>query len=82
MKNVLKSPLSKRRWQNFKSNKRAYWSLWIFGTIFLLCLFAELIANDKPLVVRFKNELHSPAFNYNSEFYHLLNLACHYLRKL
>ncbi len=28
------SPLNKRRWQNFKANKRGYWSLWIF--LFLL----------------------------------------------
>ena len=66
---IFKSPLSKRRWQNFKSNRRAYWSLWIFGIIFVLCLFAELIANDKPLLVSFKGELHSPAFKYYSEFY-------------
>ncbi|MEZ8097672.1 MAG: ABC transporter permease, partial [Amylibacter sp.] len=38
MKKIFKSPLSKRRWQNFKSNRRAYWSLWIFGIIFVLCL--------------------------------------------
>ena len=69
MRKILKSPLAKRRWQNFKSNRRAFWSLWIFGAIFILCLFAELIANDKPLLIKFKNELHSPAFKYYSEYY-------------
>jgi microcin C transport system permease protein len=69
MRKILKSPLTKRRWQNFKSNRRAFWSLWIFGAIFILCLFAELIANDKPLLIKFKSELHSPAFKYYSEYY-------------
>ena len=47
------SALSRRRWRNFRSNKRAFWSLWIFATIYTLSLFAELIANDKPLLVRY-----------------------------
>jgi hypothetical protein len=43
------SPLNQRRWQNFKKNGRGYWSLWMFGILFLLALFAEFIANDKPI---------------------------------
>ncbi|MGB7320102.1 MAG: ABC transporter permease, partial [Albidovulum sp.] len=42
------SPLNARRWRNFKANGRAYWSLWIFLVLFVLSLFAELIANEKP----------------------------------
>src|SRR5207253_3336059 len=42
------SPLNRRRWQNFKSNRRGYWSFWIFITLFVISLFAELIANDRP----------------------------------
>ena len=38
------SPLNRRRWQNFKANRRGYWSLWIFLILFGLSLFAELIA--------------------------------------
>ena len=41
------SPLNKRRWENFKKNKRAYFSLFIFCTVFLISIFAEFIANDK-----------------------------------
>ncbi|MDU0956694.1 MAG: ABC transporter permease, partial [Bradyrhizobium sp.] len=42
------SPLNQRRWQNFKANRRGYWSLWIFLFLFIVSLFAELIANDRP----------------------------------
>lgn len=66
---VFKTPLATRRWQNFKANRRALWSLWMFGVIFFLCLFAELIANDKPLLASYRGEIHSPAFKYYSEFY-------------
>ena len=37
--------LNRRRWQNFKSNRRGYWSFWIFMFLFVASLFAELIAN-------------------------------------
>ena len=45
------SVLNKRRWQTFKAHKRGYWSLWIFLILFVISLFAEFIANDKPLLV-------------------------------
>tara|TARA_R110002096_G_scaffold14582_1_gene50569 strand:- start:33508 stop:34629 length:1122 start_codon:yes stop_codon:yes gene_type:complete len=64
---IFKSPLSKRRWQNFKANRRAYWSLWLFGTMFFVALFAELIANDKPLLVSYQGEWRAPVFQYFSE---------------
>jgi len=54
------SPLNQRRWQNFKKNKRGYWSLWIFLFLFILSLFAELIANDKPLLISFEGEFYTP----------------------
>ena len=61
------SPLNKRRWRNFKRNKRAYWSLWIFGILFVLSLFAEFIANDKPILASYRGELRSPLFSFYSE---------------
>jgi microcin C transport system permease protein len=64
---LFKTPLAKRRWQNFKANRRAYWSMWLFGIIFVVCLFAELIANDKPLLVSYQGELRMPVFQYYSE---------------
>lgn len=54
------SPLNQRRWENFKAHRRGYWSLWIFLILFGLSLFAELLANDKPLLVQFKGDLYVP----------------------
>lgn len=47
------SPINQRRWARFKSNKRGWWSLWLFLILFVGSLGAELIANDKPLVVHY-----------------------------
>ena len=54
------SPTAKRRWRNFKANRRGYWSLWIFMVLFILSLFSELIANDKPILASYKGELLFP----------------------
>lgn len=64
---LFKSPIARRRWQNFKANRRAFWSLWIFAFLFITCLFAELIANEKPLLVSFRGEIYTPAFNFYPE---------------
>ena len=60
VKNSWLSPLNQRRWKNFCANRRAFWSLWIFALIFGLTLAAELIANDKPLLVSYRGELYVP----------------------
>ncbi|PIW27748.1 MAG: ABC transporter permease [Rhodospirillales bacterium CG15_BIG_FIL_POST_REV_8_21_14_020_66_15] len=54
------TPLTERRLANFKRNKRGFWSLWIFVVLFVLSLFAEMIANDKPVVVYFDGEVYFP----------------------
>jgi microcin C transport system permease protein len=54
------SPLNQRRWRNFKANRRAYWSLILFSILYGISLCAELVANDKPLLVRFQGEWHAP----------------------
>ena len=56
------SPLNQRRWRNFKSNRRGYWSFWIFALLFFVSLFAELIANDRPFLIKFDGKLYFPAF--------------------
>ncbi|MGV8995686.1 MAG: ABC transporter permease [Parvibaculaceae bacterium] len=53
-------PINRRRWQNFKANRRGYWSLWIFLGLFLVTLFAEFIANDRPLVVTYNGAIYTP----------------------
>ncbi len=56
------SPLNRRRIDNFKANRRGYWSLWIFAVLFVASLFAEFIANDKPFVVWYDGDLYTPIF--------------------
>ena len=61
------SPLNARRWRNFKRNRRALWSLIIFSVLFGLSLFAELLANDRPLLVSYRGEIRSPIVSFYSE---------------
>jgi len=56
------SPISRRRWGNFKANRRGYWSLWLFLVLFVLSLFAEFIANDRPLYLRYDGKSYFPVF--------------------
>jgi microcin C transport system permease protein len=45
---------AQRRWRRFRANRRGYVSLWLFGILFFLSLFAELLSNDKPLLVHYR----------------------------
>ena len=56
------SPLTSRRLQIFRSNRRGWWSLWIFSALFVISLFAELVANDKPLLIYYKQAFYMPIF--------------------
>ncbi|MDX1754974.1 MAG: ABC transporter permease [Marinobacter sp.] len=56
------TPIQQRRLANFKRNRRGYWSLWVFLALFILSLGAELIANDRPLVLSYQDELYVPVF--------------------
>ena len=53
-------PITRRRIDNFKANRRGYWSLWIFLGMLLLSLPAEFIANDAPLLVRYDGGFYVP----------------------
>lgn len=61
------SPLNRRRLANFRRNRRAFWSLWIFGLLFGLSLLAEVIANDKPILVSYQGDLRMPIVSFYSE---------------
>jgi len=61
------SPINRRRWNNFKANKRGYWSLWIFLLLFVVTLFAEFIANDRPILIQYEGGYYTPIFNFYSE---------------
>lgn len=56
------SPITQRRLSQFRANKRGYWSLWIFLGLLLVCLMAEFIANDKPILVRYDGSFYAPVF--------------------
>ena len=61
------SPINQRRWRNFCNNRRALWSLIIFSVIFGLSLFAELLANDKPILVKYQGDFYTPVFTFYPE---------------
>jgi microcin C transport system permease protein len=61
------SPLTRRRLAIFRAHRRGYWSLWIFLALFVLALFAEFIANDRPLVVHYEGHWFFPVLEDYSE---------------
>ena len=52
--------VGRRRWWNFRRNRRAFWSLWLFLALFFVTLPAELLANDAPLLVRYDGNFYFP----------------------
>ncbi|MFK0087546.1 ABC transporter permease [Pseudomonas sp. NPDC090755] len=61
------SPVSRRRLQRFRRNRRGWYSLWMFGVLLVLSLGAELVANDKPLLLGYQGQLYFPAFKRYTE---------------
>jgi microcin C transport system permease protein len=61
------TPLTRRRLGVFRAHKRGFWSLWIFLVLFGLSLFAEFIANDRPLVIHFEGHWYFPVLQDYSE---------------
>lgn len=60
------NPINQRRLANFRANRRGYYSFWIFVVLFSISLFAEFIANDKPVVFSIEGELYFPVwFSYS-----------------
>ena len=51
---------SRRAWLRFKRNRQGYWSLWLFCALVLVSLCAELVSNDKPLIVRYEGQTYFP----------------------
>jgi microcin C transport system permease protein len=51
-----------RAWQRFRANRLGYWSLVIFGVLFVISLFAEVLCNDKPIVARYDGHWYAPLF--------------------
>ena len=63
------TPLNRRRLQNFRKNRRGYWSLWIFTALVVLSSFAEFFVNDRPLLIRYDGQLLSPVLAELSPFH-------------
>ena len=61
------SPITRRRLQNFRANRRGFWSLWIFLALLLGTLPAEFVANDKPIVVYYEGSVYMPIFRAYAE---------------
>ncbi|MBA7473830.1 MAG: ABC transporter permease subunit [Spirochaeta sp.] len=61
------SKLNQERRNRFKANRRGFWSLWVFLSFFVLSLFAEVIANDVPLFIRFDGKSFFPVLVEYSE---------------
>ncbi len=61
------NPVNQRRLEAFKGNRRGYWSLWLFSLLFAVSLFAEVVANDRPLVARFDGAFYFPILTDYSE---------------
>jgi len=56
------TPLTRRRLEAFRRNRRGFWSLWLFLAIFFVTLFAEFIANDRPIILRYAGAWYFPVF--------------------
>jgi microcin C transport system permease protein len=54
------TPMNRRRWENFRRNRRGFWSLWLFLGLFMLSLFAECLANSKPILVVYDGGIYLP----------------------
>ncbi|MEA2935903.1 MAG: microcin transport system permease protein [Variibacter sp.] len=82
------SPINRRRWENFKANRRGYWSFWVFLVLFFVSLGAEFIANDKPFLVKHDGRYYFPVFatytetNFGGEFETAADYRDPYLRNL
>ena len=64
------SPLTTRRLNNFKANKRGYFSAVVFCILFFISIFAEFIANDKPIIIVFDKQIYFPVFKKIPETYY------------
>lgn len=58
------SPLTLKRWQKFRQQKRAYYSLWILLLLYIISLFANFLANNQPLIVKYEGKLFFPALRF------------------
>ena len=59
--------MNQRRWRSFKAHRRGFWSLWIFLLLFFISLFAEFVANDKPVLIYYNSSIYFPILKAHPE---------------
>jgi len=57
------SPITQKRLQTFQKDRLAYGSLIALTILFLLSAAAELIANDKPYILKYDSQIYFPVFS-------------------
>ncbi|MGD9828690.1 MAG: ABC transporter permease [Hyphomicrobiaceae bacterium] len=62
LRRKLSTPINRRRWENFKGNRRGHRSFWVFLALLVFSLCAEFVANDRPLLVSYKGSILFPVF--------------------
>ena len=67
MKAIKLNAINRERWARFKANRRGYASLWIFLALFGVTLFSDLLANDRPLLIRHGGRFFAPILKTYSE---------------
>jgi len=71
------SPINRRRWQNFKANRRGYWSFWLFIVLFMISLFAEFIPDVDPYRGTTEQALKGNAISHQGDGQNVLFLDSH-----
>ncbi len=59
---AIRNSLARRRWRSFRKNRRGYYSLILFSILFVISLFAEVVSNDKPILVLYEGSYYFPLF--------------------
>lgn len=59
--------LQQRRWESFRANRRGFWSMWLFLALLIIALLAEVVANDKPLLVTYRGDHFAPILTLHPE---------------
>ncbi|GAB0119513.1 ABC transporter permease [Acidisoma sp. 7E03] len=67
MAGITLSPLNRRRFAAFRANRRGWWAFWIFLVLFGVSLCANVVANDRPLLIMFQGHLLCPVLQDYSE---------------
>ena len=60
-------PVTRQRWARFRGLRRGWWAFWILISVYVVSLFSEWLANDKPLWIRFEGRRYCPVVKFYPE---------------